>query len=545
MASATNANVSTDASTSVNPSSSSQESPMDDPLFLHHVENPSLVLVTQPLIGGENYAAWASAVRRALLTKNKLGFIDGILTLSSPWVSTPSNVQAWIRCDNMTNGPRVFNLQKDIAELHQGEMSITNFFTQLKVFWDQLQNLSPFPSYTYGKCICNINKRLTDLQVDSIVLVAKLSNEHPGSFLGGVVDKGKERPTCTHCGKTSHTVDKCYKKHGFPPSFYFKNKPFMAHQVSSNVLPIAPPIASPMHHQTAFTLEQESAQVTHIGTIVLSSSLTFTNDLLSWKTIGVGKAVDGLYLLQCDSLQHIPYSSLADYLSNHKSNASFLPSSAITSASSASSFLWHARLGHLLNMKLKALGHTIPSLQPFCNKACQICPMAKVKRLPFPFNNKICACAFDLVHMDVWGPYSIPTLDGYKYFLTIVDDAIQATWLFLMKFKFDVTPLFQSFYTMVATQFSQNIKSIRTDNAKEFAMSDFLSSHGIIHQYSCVYTSQQNSVVKRKHQHLLSIARALQIQSQVPLQFWGDCVLIAAYLINRLPSHLLDDKTPF
>ena len=98
---ATNANGSTDASTPVNPSSSSQEYPIDDPLFLHHAENPSLVLVTQPLIGGENYAAWAHVVRKALLTKNKLGFIDGTLTLSSPLVSTPSNVQAWIRCDNM------------------------------------------------------------------------------------------------------------------------------------------------------------------------------------------------------------------------------------------------------------------------------------------------------------------------------------------------------------------------------------------------------------------------------------------------------------
>ena len=94
MASATNANGSTDASTSVNPSSSSsQDFPMDDPLFLHHAENPSLVLVTQPLIGGENYAAWAHAISKALLTKNKLGFIDGTLTLSSPLVSTPSNVQ--------------------------------------------------------------------------------------------------------------------------------------------------------------------------------------------------------------------------------------------------------------------------------------------------------------------------------------------------------------------------------------------------------------------------------------------------------------------
>ena len=84
-----------------NLSSSSQDSPMDDPLFLHHVESPSLVLVTQPLIGGENYSAWARAIRKALLSKNKLGFIDGTLTLSSPLISSPSFVQAWIRCDNM------------------------------------------------------------------------------------------------------------------------------------------------------------------------------------------------------------------------------------------------------------------------------------------------------------------------------------------------------------------------------------------------------------------------------------------------------------
>ena len=76
-------------------------------------------------------------------------------------------------------------------------------------------------------------------------------------------------------------------------------------------------------------------------------------------------------------------------------------------------------------------------------------------------------------------------------------------------------------------------------------MFDFFISHGIIHQFSCIYNPQQNSVVERKHQHLFSIARALQIQSKLPIKFQGDCVLHAAYLINRLPSPLLHDKTPF
>ena len=83
---------------------------------------------------------------------------------------------------------------------------------------------------------------------------------------------------------------------------------------------------------------------------------------------------------------------------------------------------------------------------------------------------------------------STPTLDGFKYFLTIVDDATQATWLFFMKSKFEVRPLFHSFYTMIATQFGLNIEAIRIDNAKEFNMSDFLNSHYVIHQHSCVYT---------------------------------------------------------
>ena len=28
---------------------------------------------------------------------------------------------------------------------------------------------------------------------------------------------------CSHCGKTGHVIDTCYRKHGFPPQFKFKN----------------------------------------------------------------------------------------------------------------------------------------------------------------------------------------------------------------------------------------------------------------------------------------------------------------------------------
>ena len=64
MANATATNTSATASSS----SSSQESyNLNDPLFLHPGENPGAVLTSQPLVGEENYSAWARLVRKFLM----------------------------------------------------------------------------------------------------------------------------------------------------------------------------------------------------------------------------------------------------------------------------------------------------------------------------------------------------------------------------------------------------------------------------------------------------------------------------------------------
>lgn len=44
---------------------------------------------------------------------------------------------------------------------------------------------------------------------------------------------------------------------------------------------------------------------------------------------------------------------------------------------------------------------------------------------------------------------------------------------------------------------------------------------------------------------MLEIARCLKFEASLPTKFWGECVLTAAYIINRLPSIVVDHKTPF
>jgi hypothetical protein len=76
-------------------------------------------------------------------------------------------------------------------------------------------------------------------------------------------------------------------------------------------------------------------------------------------------------------------------------------------------------------------------------------------------------------------------------------------------------------------------------------MSDFYNEKGIIHQWTCVETPQQNGIVERKHQHLLNVIHALFFQSNLPLSFWNNCILTTVYLINRTPTRILNNRTPY
>jgi len=96
----------------------------------------------------------------------------------------------------------------------------------------------------------------------------------------------------------------------------------------------------------------------------------------------------------------------------------------------------------------------------------------------------------------------------------------------------------------VQNHFKTNIKTIRTDNGVEFAMSNFYASKGIIHKKSCVETPQQNDIVKGKHKHILHVTQTLLFQANLPPIFWEFAVNHVVFLINVIPTPLLNNITP-
>lgn len=65
---------------------------------------------------------------------------------------------------------------------------------------------------------------------------------------------------------------------------------------------------------------------------------------------------------------------------------------------------------------------------------------------------------------------------------------------------------------MIQTQFQTQIQIIRTNNGTEYfnhTLQEHLQHYGILHQNSCVDTSQENGIVERKNRHLLEVARTI------------------------------------
>ncbi|XP_030963776.1 eukaryotic translation initiation factor 4G-like [Quercus lobata] len=161
-----------------------------DPYCLKSGDNPGSILVTELLIGRGNYPSWSRAMVIALTAKNKIEFINGVISkpeanspLYKAWTLANTMVLSWIynsvnknikssvtynetarqvwldlkhRFDQ-GNAARIYSLQKAISHISQNNLLVSDYFTNFKTLSDELMNCDPLP-----ECSCGAMRILTE-----------------------------------------------------------------------------------------------------------------------------------------------------------------------------------------------------------------------------------------------------------------------------------------------------------------------------------------------------------------------------------------------
>ncbi|XP_019423079.1 PREDICTED: uncharacterized protein LOC109332552 [Lupinus angustifolius] len=188
------------------------DSDIQSPFYLHPGESPDAILASPPL-DGNNYHSWSRAMSRALSSKNKFKFVNGTINTPSP---TSPDYDMWEWCNNIVvswitrsltqpisqsivyidnahelwldlrerfSSGDYFKMSDLLQEFHsikQGDRAISNYFTDIKTLWEELETLRPMPSCTFSiKCHCGMFKMMKDQR----------ENEYVICFLKGLNDE--------------------------------------------------------------------------------------------------------------------------------------------------------------------------------------------------------------------------------------------------------------------------------------------------------------------------------------------------------------------
>ena len=138
--------------------------------------------------------------------------------------------------------------------------------------------------------------------------------------------------------------------------------------------------------------------------------------------------------------------------------------------------------------------------------------MGKTTQLPFSNSTSCTTSPLEIVHSDVWGPAPSTSINGHRYYLIFMDDFTRFTWFFPLKHKSQVLSSFQHFKHTMENLLKTSIKILQTDCGGEDTNNEFryfCSNFGVLHQFTCPHTSQQNGVSERKHCHIVDMALTL------------------------------------
>ena len=173
-------------------------------------------------------------------------------------------------------------------------------------------------------------------------------------------------------------------------------------------------------------------------TVIFHNNYCIFQDKDSGRMIGRAREKDGLYYLETPSQNSLPYSLSSLSLEQ-------------PSLSSIKEKIWlhHNRLGHPSFRIIKILFPSLFKGLSVEDFHCEVCELAKHKRVPFPIYNKSSSVPFYLIHSDIWDPSTIPNVSGARWFVSFIDDYTHVTWIFSLKHKSDVSTVLPNFCSMI------------------------------------------------------------------------------------------------
>ncbi|GJZ24503.1 putative ribonuclease H-like domain-containing protein [Tanacetum coccineum] len=254
--------------------------------------------------------------------------------------------------------------------------------------------------------------------------------------------------------------------------------------------------------------------------------------------LGKDFKVDDSHVLLRTPRQHNMYSIDLNIIVPHK-NLTCL----IAKASVDESMMWHRRLCHLNFKTMNKLVRNnlvrgLPSKFFENNLTCVACLKGKQHKASCKTKlvNSV-SKPLHTLHMDLFGPTSVSSLNHKWYFLVVIDDFSRFTWTFFLKSKDETGSILMNLITEIENLKDLKVKIIRCDNGGEFKnreMDEFCTKKGIKREFSNARTPQQNFVAEQRNRTLIEAARTMLADAKLRVTFWAEEVSIACYVQNRV-----------
>jgi hypothetical protein len=149
---------------------------------------------------------------------------------------------------------------------------------------------------------------------------------------------------------------------------------------------------------------------------------------------------------------------------------------ALVHNSVSSSELWHRRPAHINYRALPVLSKVVaglPDIQVERDGVCKGCALGKNTKGSFISSDSRSKGILDIIHSDVCGQMTMPSLGNFVYYVLFIDDYSRKTRIYFLKAKDEVLNKFQEFKALVENLFEKKIKVLRSDNGGEYTANDF------------------------------------------------------------------------